>query len=115
MALKYYYKSLELNKSYHYTYLNISAIYIEEKDYEKSIEILTEGIEFNEDAEDLYYNRACCYAILGREDEAIKDLKRALSINFDIIEWIVKDKDFKNLYDNEEFIKLIKKYGGKGR
>ena len=108
--MKYYYESLNLNKSYYYTYLNISAIYIEEKQYNKSIEILTEGIESNEDAADLYYNRACCYAILDMVDEAITDIKEALIFNPNIISWVKKDKDFRNLYDNIDFIGLLNEY-----
>ena len=46
----------------------MSAIYIEDKEYLKSIEILTEGINNNPEAHDLYYNRACSYALLVNED-----------------------------------------------
>ena len=110
MALKNYYASLDLSESYHFTYLNISAIYIEEKEYEKSIEILTHGIESNKEADVLYYNRACCYAILGMEEEAISDIEESLSYNPNAIDWVKKDKDFKSLYSNNKFIDLLKEY-----
>ena len=110
MALKSYDSSLELNKSYYYTYLNISAIYIEEKEYNKSIEILSEGIDINKDAEDLYYNRACSYAILDMEEEAISDIRKALSLNPAIISWVIRDKDFESLYNNDDFINLLNEY-----
>lgn len=108
MALDFYYKSLEKNKEYHYSYLNISAIFIEEKEYNESIKILTIGIRNNPEAEDLYYNRACCYSILGKEDSAISDIIKALDLDYSIINWVRKDNDFKNLYNNERFIEIIK-------
>lgn len=106
-ALDYYYKSLEQNKEYYYTYLNISAIFIEEKKYTKSIEILCQGINNNPYAADLYYNRACCYSILGCESEAISDIITSIDLNDSISEWVKKDNDFKNLYNNEKFIQII--------
>lgn len=110
MALKNYYASLDLSESYHYTYLNISAIYIEEEEYEKSIEILSQGIESNREADVLYYNRACCYAILAREDEAIADIEESLRLYPNGIEWVKRDKDFTSLYTNKRFIDLLEEY-----
>jgi len=110
-ALEFYFKSLEENKEYHYTYLNISAIYIEDKEYRKTIDILSEGIDLNPYAEDLYYNRACCYSILDLEREAIKDIRKALVLNPSIIYWLRRDEDFHNLGKNKEFKHIIKEYG----
>lgn len=107
-ALKYYYKALEYNKEYHYIYLNISAIYIEEKEYNKSIDILTEGIGNNLTKEDLYYNKACCYSLLGFEEKAVKDIRKSIVLNPSIKQYVEKDKDFYNLYNNKEFKKIIK-------
>jgi len=108
MALDCYYKSKEKYPYYANTYLNISAIYIEEKRYLDAIHLLTEGISFNPNGHDLYYNRACCYSILGEKEKAIKDLKEALTLFPSIIKYIRIDKDFYNLYDQKEFLELIK-------
>lgn len=107
IALEYYFKTIEVDPTYWYSYLNISAIYIEFKQYEKSIELLNQGINHCEDAHDLYYNRACCYSILGKEQEAIKDIKKSLKLLPDIIEYVKTDDDFKNLYSNKEFKTII--------
>lgn len=107
MSKVFYQRAKDKNPAYPYIYLNLSAIYIEEESYEKSIEILTEGLRMVEHA-DLYYNRACCYSIYGEEELAIKDIKSCLLKNPHLIDWVLKDKDFKNLYNNEEFKKIIK-------
>ena len=108
-SLDYYYKSIDIYPFYANTYLNISAIYIEEKKYEDSMEALIQGIINNPEAHDLYYNRAFCYAILGKKKEAIKDLRKAVVLLPSIIEYIKKDKDFETLLDELEFVELINK------
>lgn len=110
IALEYYYRALEYNKEYHYIYLNISAIYIEKKEYNKSIDILTDGIEINPTKEDLYYNRACCYSLLGFEEKAIKDIRKSLILNPAIKRYVEKDKDFYNIYNNRGFKQIISEF-----
>lgn len=107
VALEYYYKTIDVDPTYWYSYLNISAIYIEFKEYEKTIELLNDGINNCEDAHDLYYNRACCYAIMGKEMEAIEDIKKSLELLPDIMDYVKTDDDFKSLYNNKEFKKII--------
>ncbi|WP_353092840.1 tetratricopeptide repeat protein [Tissierella praeacuta] len=106
-ALEYYFKSININPKYSYSYLNISAIYIEQKRFQDTINLLTEGISNNKDAHDLYYNRACCYSILGNKKKALEDLKKAVILLPEIIESIKGDKDFENLYNEVEFVKII--------
>lgn len=106
-ALEYYYKVVDINPKFSYTFLNISAIYIEEKRYNDTINLLTEGIKYSPDAHDLYYNRACCYSLLDDARRAINDLRKAIVLCPSIIEYIKTDKDFVKLYDNKDFIKLI--------
>lgn len=108
IALDYYYKSIEINPNYAYSYLNISAIYIEQERFRDTISLLDEGINNNGDAVDLYYNRACSYSILNENKNAIKDLRKCIILLPNIIESILVDKDFENLYDDIEFINLTK-------
>lgn len=107
MAKEFYYRAKDKNPYYAYIYLNLSAIYIEEKSYEESIDILSEGIKMVDHA-DLYYNRACCYSISGEEELAIADIKTGLEMNPNLIDWVLRDKDFIYLHENEEFKKIIK-------
>ena len=109
-SIVFYNKAKGYNPKYHYIYLNMSAIYIEDKEYFKSIEILTEGIKNSPEAHDLYYNRACSYAILENKELAIKDIRKALILNPSLIKWAIKDKDFHNLHNNEEFNSILDQY-----
>ncbi len=107
-AIGFYFRAIEENPLFWESYLNISAIYIEEEEFEKTIEILSRGIDKNPHAHDLYYNRACAYSILGKEQNSISDIKKAIGLFPEIIKHVKADKDFLNLHQFEEFIELIR-------
>lgn len=99
-AINYYYKSLEEEK-YHLTYLNLSAIYIERNQLDKTLEILDEGIFYNPDSVNLHYNRACTFSKLGDSKSAYRDIKRAIEINSDAYDWAFSDPDLEELMRRE--------------
>lgn len=95
-ALEYYMSAKEYNQN-PYIYLNMSAIYIEKKDFNGAINILNEGIYFNPDSVNLFYNRACSKSNLDRDEDALIDLKRAIDINKEAYNWAKKDPDLCNI------------------
>ena len=107
--MEYYNKSIEKNKTYPYSFLNKSVIYIERGNIKGAIKVLTEGIKYNPHAEYLYYNRACCYSKIKKLDEALNDLKKAIILYPNFIDIIKLDKDLENLYKDSRFISLINK------
>ena len=53
------------------------------------------------------YNKACVLAILGREDEALLYLRKALSLDPKLFMHAKKDRDFRNMRSHPEFIRLL--------
>lgn len=97
-AIEAYKKSIELNPSYGNNFLNISAIYLEDEKYNETIDILTDGILYNKDDTNLYYNRACAYSLLNRDEEAIRDMEKAIEL-YPIQEFYARrDNDLKRLF-----------------
>ncbi|MDO5028454.1 MAG: tetratricopeptide repeat protein [Bacillota bacterium] len=84
-----------------YIYLNMSAIYIETKEYTKAVEILSQGIEKNPH-HILYYNRACSYRKLGQIDLALKDYRTAKAIDDVVEKWAQKDPDLKDIIKEQK-------------
>lgn len=86
-----------------YIFLNMSAIYIEDREYEKAIDILTEGINRNPH-HILLYNRACTYSKLGDEKKALEDFMKAMEIDDVVLRWGKDDPDLEDIirrnYDN---------------
>ncbi len=53
------------------------------------------------------YNDACCAAVDGDTDTAVKLLKEAIDLGYDNLDYIESDADFDEIRDDEEFVKLI--------
>ncbi len=53
------------------------------------------------------YNLACSYCLLGRTDEALGALRRALSLGFWDIDQMLSDPDLSRLHDAPEFQDLL--------
>ena len=54
------------------------------------------------------YNAACCYAIMGRKQEAFEMLRKAFLAGYGNREWVVRDPDFTAFRDDPEFQQLCR-------
>ena len=72
-----------------------------------AIKVISKGILKRPEEGFLYYNRGCFYNNLGCIREAIEDLKKCVETYIPFVKYIRKDKELKNLMDNEEFKAFI--------
>ncbi len=76
-------------------------------DYERGIEILSEGLHDHPLSSGLNYQLACYNALAGRGDEAIRRLRVALAGDDDrIAGWAGEDEDFDSIRNREDFPNL---------
>lgn len=99
MALKEYKKAALFSDSM-YIYLNMSAIFIEEKKFDESVKILDEGIS-RKAHHVLYYNRACSYRKMGNIKKALEDFNKAKNLNLEVVDWAKRDPDLKDIIQEE--------------
>jgi len=64
-------------------------------------------IEAKSDYASSWYNMVCFYSLLCKKEEAIKNLKRAIELDSSFKEKATKENDFKNLWEDEDFKKLV--------
>ena len=95
-ALKYYYDAIGKFED-PFLFLNMSAIYIEEKDYEAAIDILNKGLIDFPKSVNLHYNKACSFHLLGRDYLAKKEILKAIEINPDAYDWALRDDDLSEI------------------
>lgn len=95
-ALMYYRRSIE-EKSHPHTYLNMSAIYMEQQRYEEALSILREGLLLHPDSVNLHYNSACALVHLGRREEAAEEILMAVDVEPEAKEWAETDDDLEDL------------------
>ena len=96
LALKYYYEAIGKFED-PFLFLNMSAVYIEEKNYKSAINILDRGLLDFPNSVNLHYNKACSFSLLGEDNRAKEELKLAIEINKDAYEWAKTDDDLCHL------------------
>jgi tetratricopeptide (TPR) repeat protein len=74
--------------------------------YAEAERILQNGISLDGNT----YNLACCYALQNRKTEALKHLKDSVSKKFASKASVLKDDDWKDFLEDEDFKKLLEKY-----
>lgn len=75
-----------------------------------SLSLSNQSLNIDPNYPNAYFQRACAYAALGYEDNAIDDLEKALELNENYLEEIQNDRDFEVLKENERFTGLIERY-----
>ena len=108
LALKYYYKAIGKFED-PFLFLNMSAVYIEEKDYKSAIKILDRGLIDFPDSVNLHYNKACSFHLLGRDDLAKNEIIKAIKINEDAYKWAQTDEDLKEIVKELKWLLLKQK------
>jgi tetratricopeptide (TPR) repeat protein len=78
------------------------------KDYRKAIPAYEKAMELRAGfPSNAAYNIACCYALLGEKEQALKWLERAFDMGFRFLENAQKDTDLQSLHDDPRFQKIV--------
>ncbi len=54
-----------------------------------------------------HYNLACSFALLGRANDALRSLEKAVELGYDDVDWMIKDPDLKPLAEEPRYAKII--------
>jgi tetratricopeptide (TPR) repeat protein len=85
----------------------------QEGDYPRALELFQAGEAEFPDSAGRLYNVACMCALLGRRDEALENLRRALELDGATFgPAALKDSDFDSLKDDPEFLELVSAVAG---
>ena len=104
-----YKQVLTLDPDHPYALNNLGVLYMIQKMPDKALLLFQRAVTLKGDYVHPYYNLACIYAKQQRGAESLRYLKQAIALKPDINEWAAVDGDLKNLRDNPDFRKLIKK------
>lgn len=75
--------------------------------YEEAFEAFDKAIELNHNLVEAWYNKACTFAVKGDKADSFKSLLKAIELQSSIRDIAKKDKDFKNLRDDEDFRRIV--------
>jgi len=65
------------------------------------------AIEYDDEYALAYWQRACAYAKLDKQTEALKDIEKALKLSDTLQDELLNEKHFENLHENKLFKTLI--------
>ena len=123
-SIKYYLKALELNPDSASYHLNLGTSYFHMKKYQESVEqyraalnldpnIFAARSAFGTTIEargtdpEYYFYLGKVFASLGRVDEAVRSLRRALEDGFKDRKKILNDPDFMKISQNPAYVELM--------
>ena len=106
-AIKAYDKAIELDQKYAAAWINKGESLIKLNKYEEAIKAYDKAIELEPKNATAWFNRACYYSIKKKKDEALTNLKKAIELNSKCKEEAKKDENFKFLWKDERFKKLV--------
>lgn len=72
-------------------------------DYEEAVEIMRRGLERHPDNPNVLYNLACCEALAGRHEEALRHLARSAELDQRVVEWAREDADLASVREDDRF------------
>lgn len=108
LALKYYYEAIGKFED-PFLFLNMSAVYIEEKNYKSAINILDRGLMDFPNSVNLHYNKACSFSLLGDKKRAKEEIIKAIKINGDAYTWAKTDVDLCEIVKELKWLLLKQK------
>jgi tetratricopeptide (TPR) repeat protein len=112
-ALELYEKAIELKPDYADAWSNKGVALGELNQYEEALNAFDKAIELKPDLiltphyAIAWYNRACIYSLKREKEKALSDLKKAIELDISNKQKAKEDEDFKNLWDDPDFKKLV--------
>lgn len=80
---------------------------MEMREFHWALSICNRVLEVDDKNRNALYQRACAYACLGVEEQAIHDLAQAIEGNLSLRDLAADEADFENLRGNEQFENLL--------
>lgn len=100
LAKKYYLQAMNSEIPYIYAFLNYGVMLKDSfDDLKGALNAYSEGIKVDPNNSVLYYNRGCVYALLNKEKNAINDIKKSISLNQNLYDYMLEDEELKDIKD----------------
>ena len=106
-ALKAYDKAIEIEPDYATAWHNKGIALGKLGRYDDALKAYNKAIEIKPDYTKAWYNKACVYSLNDNKENALKNLSKAIELDQKDKEKAKKDEDFKNLWYDEDFKKIV--------
>ena len=106
-TIEMYRKATELKSDYAEAYNNWGWALGELGRYEEEIEKYKKARDLKPDYAHAWFNIACVYSVQKKKKEALDNLKKAIELDPAFKEKAKRDEDFRNLWEDEDFKRLV--------
>jgi len=103
-AIKAYDKAIEINPNYADAWFNKGLLLDDFGSSDEAFKAIYKSIVLHADA---WYKKARVFSLKGDKENALKNLRKAIELNPKLKEKTKEDEDFKNLWDDEDFKKIV--------
>lgn len=106
-AMTAYEKATTLDPGNSDAWQNKAGLLAKTNKLDEAIVSYTKAIELNPAQPVFLYNRGCAYSRKGDKTNALADLAKAISMNPQFRSYVQNDEDFKSLWEDPDFKKII--------
>ncbi|MGR3292715.1 MAG: tetratricopeptide repeat protein, partial [Candidatus Scalindua sp.] len=106
-AVKSYDKAIALNSDDEVAWGNKGYELTKSGKYEEAILHHNKAIDLKPDYAIAWYNKAYAYFLKGEKGKSLENLRKAIELELKWKEYARNDEDLKNLWDNEDFKKIV--------
>ena len=99
-------KAVELKPDDSRIWSNLAMVLIANKSLDEAKSAVEKALELNPKNQNAIFNLACIYSLMGNKESALEKLKIAIEINPKLKQNAKEDKDFDNLWEDDEFKRI---------
>ena len=107
LALKAFDKAIELKPDYAAAWHNRGVVLGKLGRHDEALKAHDKAIGLKHDFASAWYNKACTYYRKADKENALKNLSKAIDLDAKYKEEAKSDEDFKNLWDDEDFKRIV--------
>ncbi len=106
-AIKSYEESIRLSSDFEKAWYNKGLALHRLGEIKEALKSYDKAIELKPDYADAWYNKACASSLIGDKEKSLNNLRKAMELDSKAKEDAKKDEDFRNLWDDEDFKKIV--------
>jgi tetratricopeptide (TPR) repeat protein len=107
--IKFYENLLKRNPNFVEVLVSLGDAYTRRGFYREGLEVDKRLAQLRPDDPIVHYNLACSLSLVGNNDDALKELKKAILLGYDDFSYILEDPDLENLRKTPAFKGFMQK------
>ena len=105
--IRFFERLLSQNQDFVEAMIPLADAYTKRGFYEKGYQLDLALSRLRPQDESIFYNLACSEALLGKREDALKNLRKAVELGYEDLLHLLKDKDLAAIQTDPRFLDII--------